>query len=880
MGARHRLLVIDYEPRSLERTLALLQGAGFAVSSGRNALEITTELNRATPDAAIVEPMIPGQDGFKLIQTIKRLRPERPTFVIAASRIYRGPRFRGMAKEAGADLFVERPAQDDQILAALTRALGEQPEPTAPVPPEEMSSAGSAVAPMAAVPTPPAIAARRPPAVPIPRPAAPVPRASTSVPGRAVPAAATGPSFCEARPHLSSQIPVVPSSDAEIDAALDRLLGPFGAVSAAAPAPAPAIRTAPPAPSAAPGTLDAADPLGLSVDEGSRSRRAEPRGVTGPLAAFDLDDVVGGEPSPPVVIPTAVEAEHSATPPAVSVAENALGFDLMTGDSDGISAPAALEDARESRYVDYLLQEEPGTGPPPLDSNFPFRTGPIAAIAPESPIPSADDDIDRVLARVFAPGVGSHGTIPGIDADSRPAQHVSGVVGDQGHQASGPVPDEPTPARPVPEGLRGMDAGTADLLSSLAEFESSLPDGGPPSSDLRVDSTWTATAGFGDLTGQALQEIETSVPVTPPPSPEDEQTLQDVLSKINMEAQPTAEEVDPVLASPPVQFEGFRPTGAPCAVRGRTGPATFSRGNAPIVEVPIARPPVPDAIAVSSRVLLTGALVAVLLLALAAGGWFLLGRETAAPPETPTARKATSGGEPMRFPAAPTPAAGVRKPRLKRPGAGPNPGVTRPGPRGDGKAPDSGRASDGPASSGTPQTPVAVIPALVSPGPVPATMRTPPRDPAPPAERSMSAADTRMSAADITASAPATSPPAAPETTAAGEATEPEGTTIVRASELDAPIRSTNRPVPPPTAEAIAARTGGRAFLNVLVGGDGSVQDVRLMIDPGHGLGEAARHAAQAWRYTAPSHEGQPVRVWKTEVVEFEVPAGEEAESR
>jgi outer membrane biosynthesis protein TonB len=69
----------------------------------------------------------------------------------------------------------------------------------------------------------------------------------------------------------------------------------------------------------------------------------------------------------------------------------------------------------------------------------------------------------------------------------------------------------------------------------------------------------------------------------------------------------------------------------------------------------------------------------------------------------------------------------------------------------------------------------------------------------------------------------------------------------------------------------------------VLVGGDGSVQEVRLMIDPGHGLGEAARRAAQAWRYTAPTREGQSVRVWKTEVVEFEVPAdaaGEGTESR
>ena len=139
----------------------------------------------------------------------------------------------------------------------------------------------------------------------------------------------------------------------------------------------------------------------------------------------------------------------------------------------------------------------------------------------------------------------------------------------------------------------------------------------------------------------------------------------------------------------------------------------------------------------------------------------------------------------------------------------------------------------------------------------------------------MSAADIRVSAADIAAPAADN----APQAPIAGA----EGSPIVRVNELDGPIRATKRTTPPLTADAVAARMGGRAFLNVLVSGDGSVQDVRLMIDPGYGLGEAARRAAQAWRYTAPLREGQPVRVWKTEVVEFEAPAdeaGDGAESR
>jgi TonB family protein len=981
MGARHRLLVIDFEPRSLKRTLALVQGTGFAVSGAGNGKDIAAELNRAAPDAVIVEPMIPGQDGFKLIQSIKRLRPERPPFVIAASRIYRGPRFRGMAKEAGADLFLERPAHDDQIVAALTRALGEQPEPTAPQPSDEMSAADLTVsaadiasdealallaaeageappaAPIAAprppVPAPsPAAAVPRPAAVPAPAPAiasAAVPRPATiprpvaapaGQPGGyagtaagaaagAVTGTAAGASASVSGARMAPpRVPVLNSNDDEIDAALDRLLGPFGSAAgtaqgasavmeppvAAPPAPAPAPPAPAPAPAppsavlpAAPATTparpvppEAADPLGLSLDENFRAHRAEPRKVTGPLVAFDLDEMVAGEAPRPVVIPTPVSAVPPAPAPAVPAPADSFGFDLVTGDSGNISAPASAEDSKEGRYMEFLLQEDPGTGPPPLDPQAPLRTGPIA-VPPEPPLPSADDDdIDRVLARVFSPGVSSHGEVPGIDAESGPSAPGAGPgLGPTGLSPAAPAAHPPDPPRPVPEGLRGMDAGTADLLSSLEELENSLPDGGPPSADLRADSTWTATSGFGDLTGQALQEIETSVPYAPPPPPEDERTLQEVLARISMEAVPTAEEVDPAPAAPSAPFDAFRQSGAQFGLHGRAGSSLSSDDLS-------RRPPVPRSVAVSSRALLTGALVAVVLLALAAGGWFYLTRDAANPAEPSSPPSASGSGDPMRFPAAPAPAPGQKKkPKLKRPAAGApasaETGVSRPVPGGAKKtrpASPATAASDAPSPAADPPPaapPVAKAPRTTRPEPVPAALRAEPAAAKAPGERSMSAADAAMSAADIPVAAavpeaPAPEPArptAAPEPVrpaAAPPASQgPEVSPIVRANELDAPIRATLRPVPSTTVEAVSARASGRAFLNVLVGEDGSVEDVRLMIDPGHGLGEAARRAARNWRYTAPVRDGQPVRVWKTEVVEFELPAqgaGDEAESR
>ena len=57
----------------------------------------------------------------------------------------------------------------------------------------------------------------------------------------------------------------------------------------------------------------------------------------------------------------------------------------------------------------------------------------------------------------------------------------------------------------------------------------------------------------------------------------------------------------------------------------------------------------------------------------------------------------------------------------------------------------------------------------------------------------------------------------------------------------------------------------------VLIGPEGRVLDTKSMMDPGYGLAEAAAASVRGWRYSRPTRDLEPVRVWKTEVVEFDV---------
>jgi protein TonB len=121
---------------------------------------------------------------------------------------------------------------------------------------------------------------------------------------------------------------------------------------------------------------------------------------------------------------------------------------------------------------------------------------------------------------------------------------------------------------------------------------------------------------------------------------------------------------------------------------------------------------------------------------------------------------------------------------------------------------------------------------------------------------------------------PATAATEKPTATATGEdpteSAPVQPIPVVGLADLDRPLDLVEAPTPPLAAEAREQGISGRVFVNLLVGPEGHVREVRVMIDPGYGLGQAARDAASRWRYTPPRSHGRPVRVWKTEVVEFE----------
>lgn len=121
--SRTQILVVDFEPSRLRTTKELLEGRGWSVITASSTAELNAATGGTPPPVVVLEPMLPGQDGFALCKELKRRKTGAP-HVILAARIFRGQRYKSMAKEAGADIFLQRPEHDSLLLKVIEQLLG------------------------------------------------------------------------------------------------------------------------------------------------------------------------------------------------------------------------------------------------------------------------------------------------------------------------------------------------------------------------------------------------------------------------------------------------------------------------------------------------------------------------------------------------------------------------------------------------------------------------------------------------------------------------------------------------------------------------------------------------------------------------------------
>lgn len=928
----------------------MLEAEGFEVISAGLAQEVDAALQSMLFDAAVVEPVLPGTDGFEICRNIKRKGGAGGPAVIVASSVFRGTRLKKMSREASADAFIERPQQDHLLVATLRKLVPEpvaskaSPAAAARTTGTSLSSAAHPVAsesaphqsppapqPSTPRPRPPAAPAAAPtmpaaaPAVAEPaKPAAPVAPTPLSQPAThgqrpalsesAMPAAAQAPP-----PPRAAAVPQSPGptfaglgeiSDDDIDGALSWMTGAtdgenaelLGDAGASAP-PMPAAPRAPVAvadpvvraPSRAPAPPPAAParggspsddgflaelralPLDFGFDEANPAPANE-RAAQSALAhtRFPDDEIAGISASIDSANvldnPAAFGPTGNSLPPEMP--ENDVEFEFLAErEIAAATPPAVAEDVQVDLDLPLDLEAaDTGYSGPRIETAAAAEPVSFGDRAPAEPGNSraqaiSRDALDDMLDRAFA----GYAAAEALPLDEDPGYDPA-AVGVASPPAAGGYRGEDSPLpgleeEEVPDGLRGMDAGTADLLSTLAELEDSIP------------------SGIGAMVRSGGGAPFSDRPEAPPLShSDDELTLDEIFSK-------RVGDVD-----------------APRHRGGESSPPAAREDEPASVELAAAGP-IETGPRSKGRWFLAACGFALGVAALGVGGSILLRGDLAASVSPPSATIASLDSAPAREDAndadarvlvepVPSPQSAatrdveasrlssVRRPVSRDRESAEEPAA--PQQRTYSSSTPTVMAHTGPPASRNPLVPgTALERTREAPLPASATeaatdgdrpTRPSPVEAAEVLRRSQSTPlDAAGNAPDSTLPAESTSTtrpgddtlPAVPSERAPEATAEAEPLLLVKLGDLDEPLQRVEAPLPTLTSAADAAGMRERAFVNVLVGPDGTVLDARVMMDPGYGLGDAARRATLQWRYTAPRFEGRRAQVWKTEPVEF-----------
>jgi len=126
--ANHTILLIDYEPRSIERFRQPLTAAGYRVEIATDGIAGVDAFTRLNPDMVLVEAMIPKKHGFEVCQELKRTPHGRRTPIIITTGVYKGRKYRTQALHIyGCDEYIEKPIAAEQLLAIVDRFLANAP---------------------------------------------------------------------------------------------------------------------------------------------------------------------------------------------------------------------------------------------------------------------------------------------------------------------------------------------------------------------------------------------------------------------------------------------------------------------------------------------------------------------------------------------------------------------------------------------------------------------------------------------------------------------------------------------------------------------------------------------------------------------------------
>ncbi len=119
-----KILVIEDDADTRLGLQIRLKASGYVVALAADATSSVMVANRERPDLILLDLGLPGGDGFLVLQRFKAHLNLGgvPIFVLTARDPRRNAR---QARELGAAEFFQKPVENDELIGAIRRTLGE-----------------------------------------------------------------------------------------------------------------------------------------------------------------------------------------------------------------------------------------------------------------------------------------------------------------------------------------------------------------------------------------------------------------------------------------------------------------------------------------------------------------------------------------------------------------------------------------------------------------------------------------------------------------------------------------------------------------------------------------------------------------------------------
>ncbi len=119
--AQATILVVDDEPAVRQMLELILAAEGFRVTSSTDGVDALRAVEAALPAVVLTDLMMPRLDGHGLIARLRTAQvPVRGIIAMSAVDV-------AAARPPGADLFIAKPFDIDQLVASIVALLADPP---------------------------------------------------------------------------------------------------------------------------------------------------------------------------------------------------------------------------------------------------------------------------------------------------------------------------------------------------------------------------------------------------------------------------------------------------------------------------------------------------------------------------------------------------------------------------------------------------------------------------------------------------------------------------------------------------------------------------------------------------------------------------------